>query len=240
MDRALLSHSFSAEDAGFALGHHNFSEWRRNWTRAGHQLLPRRAPDGRAGGEYKWPHIFEMALFMKIYPVIGTEKAKSVIFCLFHNLSSRGIDYINKLFQEERGIISACGLNGDFTSLDSGLESFGGFIAYPAIFFGEEFLKSNPDLPTWMVFAPGAIPPQGATGSDLLLTNDAMPLNEIQRQYRDRRRQEYMMDQATWSIDDWQSSLLVTINLSEIVDAINQRLQQRLRAKNIGLRLPPS
>ncbi len=149
----LLTASYTTQDAAFALQHGNFADFRRNLMRGEFLLLPRHSIPGRAGGEYRYGHILEMALQIHLGSTFTKEVAKTIIWGMLDRLKSNdtGLRKFNLLSREDKEAV----MHGSEFSRDDDKFNLSWFVEFPMLVLGPDLVSRDAAKPTFFAFRPG-------------------------------------------------------------------------------------
>ena len=241
LDKVLAS-SYVAQDCAFALQHGNFSNWRRDQTKAGAFYLPRKASAGPGGGEYRYLHIIEMGFALALGATRRPLVARQVFAGFLRYMAGNSVllKNINAMSDEERNALWSMDwgyLDEDhpvLAILDDGREvrdrevSLKWLIARPDLAFSSDVISRDPAKPTHLVYDPYFH--KDRISNDIKLIGD-MPLSEARVEY-------FKLRSANWSsanhdtIDEDCDDLAI-LNLTTLFNRIERRLALRLEASTI-------
>lgn len=226
---SVLTATYSSKDCAFALQHGNYARFRTDMTRNGYALLPRRAAKGPGGGEYRYGHVFEMALDLAIGANRGYRAARSAIWALFREMQGYGLEAINKLSAAERTELltdyrEPFDEQPEHTPLD-----LAQLVDLPQFFFGDDLISRDAKRPTFMIYDTRLT---GDAGRARLIANVTLlqaqsMLVDLKSEFGDARFRESMEEAS----DD-----LGVVNLTTIVRRLDDRLALRLMATQIRQR----
>ncbi|EHS53424.1 hypothetical protein PDO_1134 [Rhizobium sp. PDO1-076] len=238
----VFSASYSAKDCAFALQHGNFSNWRRDQTKAKAFYLPRKASAGPGGGEYLYLHAIEMGFALALGNTRRPFVARQVFAGFVHLLS--GNDYllkkINALPDAERlafwrtdwGYVPEdhpiLGEYADGQPVRSLSEpSVKWLLARPELALGPDVISRDPASPTFLIYDPH--PHKERIINDVGIIGD-MPLSQARSEYFKLRSANWASDTAHIEED---CDDLPVVNLTTLFNRIERRLALRIEASSI-------
>tara|TARA_R110002020_G_scaffold113518_8_gene261084 strand:- start:7093 stop:7797 length:705 start_codon:yes stop_codon:yes gene_type:complete len=227
----VLKATYSAQDCSYALQFRNFTNFRRDITRGGQLLFPRRTAPGPGGGEYRYAHLVEMAILLSVGTYRNRHLGKSVMWGLARLL--QGNDYgskkINALPNDQRSAI----FNGlsEFADTDfpeASPKDLQWLVDFPTVYFDKDFISRDPEAPTLMLYNSAA---HRGGPAEVELVED-MPATELQERVIALCSQGATSQDVAAYIEE-QFDDIPVLNLTTMLRRIDERLALRLKSQSI-------
>lgn len=228
MSEAELKASYATKDCGFALQHPNVTNLRRDLTRNGLLLFPRKAVAAPGGGEYRYPHMVEMAVHLALSAFrIGAGKA--VMWGLARTLQERGTKVINEMDDETRHAVIFG--SSEFEPDDypeHAPRDLAQLVDFPTIYFGESLISRDLANPTFLLFEPTADKDRPAK----VILSEGISLAEAQKKLIAQSAASSGSDEHLALVEEMYD-FVPAINLTTMLARIDSRLRLRLKASTI-------
>lgn len=225
----VLKATYSAQDCSYALQFRNFTNFRRDITRGGHLLFPRRAAPGPGGGEYRYVHLVEMAILLSVGTYRNRHLGKNVMWGLARLLQDHGCKKINALPDDEKKAVLFGDSGFDEADFPEGSpRDLQGLADFPAIYFDEDFISRDPAKPTLLIYNSAA--PRG--GAALVELVEDMPATELQKRVIALCSQNATSQDVAAYIEE-QFDDIPVLNLTTMLRRIDERLALRLKSQSI-------
>lgn len=229
----IMKSTYTAQDCAVALQHGSFSRWRRDLTRSNALLFPRKTSSGPGGGEYRYAHIFEMAVHLAVSnrrTPIGRNIVGGLTWLLMGN--GYGLKKLNAMTDEARRDFWRAASNfedADFPTY--GPREFASFVEAPHIYLGSDFISRDVNAPTWLIFKPSFHENRLSTEVELI---DDMKLSEVRKRvFKLLSRDVSATDWRFMEIIDEECDDLPVLNLTSVLSRVDARLKRLLAAKTI-------
>lgn len=243
MPESIFGATYSARDAAYACNIHDFRNFKGNLTKEARDgvpvllIPPKEARSGRAGSDYRYANIVELALH-RYLAGFTREETRAIVWSAFLHLQREMAEAINPLPDKDREIILASGSSVD--PEDPYAVRLAKLIDYPAIGFREAVLSRNPEKPTlWLVRVRGvrlANNRQSTPEAEITWIRDgSISAVDAWRQFEAKGLEGIRRD-------DHEARALVSerllapvmVNVTEIMRRVDDRLALRLRARELG------
>lgn len=224
--------TYSAADVAFALQHGTFANYVREMTRVGALILPRQRTRGPGGGNYRFAHILELAFAITVGGARGRAIGRSVFWGLLNVLGddAHALSVINALPDEERHAVILHKPDFDPDDYPEGVpHALAQVVEFPQFYFGSNFISRDPKKPTFFTFDPAPAP--GAPAMGLLLSGDESLVSA--HQHLLDLKLERAGSPATKEMYAEQVDDIPLVNLSTMLNRIEERLALRLKAREI-------
>lgn len=221
--------SYDNADVAFALGLHNFPEFRKNLERIGAVNVPR-IDDNPARPKFRLGHIYDYALISEFMKSMSKEQAGTVVRIFFRGMHSRAVRRFNDLPEEDREAIYHDGKQAEYADA-SGVKApaeYGWFADYPWLAFDQEILDRSEDRMAkpvlWVVPGDNNLS-RSATGAFI---GPNLNIQETCERLTETARGFYVDPDV---VDPVRS--LVVVNVTDLLSEVDRRLGIRLRAKKL-------
>jgi hypothetical protein len=227
----ILKATFSAQDCAYALQHKLFSNFRRDLTRGGHLFFPRKTAPGPGGGEYRYAHVFEMAIHLTVGSFRNRHLARSVVWGLNNLLQGKelGGKKLNADTDEARNLVLFGG--SEFEESDFPPHSprdAARLVDFAPYFLAADFISRDIKKPTFLIYD-NAAHKTGTAKVDLIAD---MTLSEAYLHIVQLKTQS-TSDPESIAMRTEQSADLPILNLTSLLSQIDHRLKFRLDAQVI-------
>lgn len=225
----ILKAKFDNADVAFALGHHNFPDFRKNLERAGLVCLPR-IDENPARPKFRIAHIYEYALSIAVAQHMTRESTGVAVRNLFDFMRGRACDRLNKLDNTTRRAIIYDGMQ-DLYLAESAVKApveNGWFVDYPWLAFEPALLDRSPERMAKPVLwvAP---PPEHLFGLDpVLVDGPALDVVTIMANMTKVRRGICLDPDAVESIET-----VNVFNMTALLSEVDRRLDIRLAGRRL-------
>lgn len=228
MSESIARATFTAQDCAFALQYSAFTNFRRDLTRHGLLIFPRKTVAAPGGGEYRYPHIVEMALHLAL-SAFRLGAGKAVMWGLSRELQSQGTRIINAMDDATRHAIYFGGSGfEDDDYPDSAPRDLGALVDFPSVYFGPDIISRDADKPTFLLFEPVSHKDQPAK----ILLSDNVELAGAQKKLIAQAAATSGSAEHLASMEEV-FDFVPAINLTSMLIRLDERLALRLKARAI-------
>lgn len=225
----ILKASYDNADVAFALGHHNFPDFRKNLERHGLVTLPR-IDENPARPKFRIGHVYEYALNMAVNLHMSREGAAAAVRNLFSYMSGCAVHRLNALDDETRNAIMFDGMWNRYVE-ESSIKTqaeYGQFVDYPWLFFNPEVLDRTDERKTkpliW-VLPPGH---QMVSREAMLVDGPEVNIVSARQHFTERLRKINIDPNAVEPIRS-----INTIDVTDLLSEVDRRLNIRLHARRL-------
>lgn len=228
MSETVARGSFTAQDCAYALQYRSFTNFRRDLTRHGLLIFPRKTAAAPGGGEYRYPHIVEMALHLAL-SAFRLGAGKAVMWGLARELQIRGHRIINAMDDDTRHAIYFGGSGfEDDDYPEAAPRDLGALVDFPSVYFGPEIISRDEKKSTFLLFEPVSHKDHPAK----ILLSENVDLAAAQQKLIAQAAATSGSAEHLASMEEV-FDFVPAINLTTMLMRLDERLALRLKARSI-------